>query len=105
MSSVASHLRLLGEVYKRALKDLLTKPSTPEERIALTMLTLSILKKSAAQPVTQAIGWPRRGHFDPHARVGVMSAMGQKQTFGTALGMSALPPKADIVAGPQNVRL
>ncbi len=104
MSSVASHLRLLGEVYKRALKDLLRKPSTPEERIALTMLTLSILKKSAAQPVTQAIGWPRRGHFDPHVRVGVMSALGQNRTLGSALGMSALPPIADIEPSAQNVR-
>jgi len=30
-----------------------------------------------------------------------MSASGQKQTFGSALGMSALPPKADIVAGEE----
>ena len=27
-----------------------------------------------------------------------MSALGQKQTFGTASSMSALPPKADISA-------
>ena len=33
-----------------------------------------------------------------------MSALGHKQTFGTALGMSALPPKADIVTGAQYVR-
>ena len=34
-----------------------------------------------------------------------MSALGQKQTLGDALGMSALPPKADIVISRSNVRL
>jgi len=33
-----------------------------------------------------------------------MSALGQKQTFGAALPMSALPPKADILRGDVNVR-
>jgi hypothetical protein len=33
-----------------------------------------------------------------------MSALGQKQTFECALGMSALPPKADIRPAVKNVR-
>ena len=33
-----------------------------------------------------------------------MSALGQKQTLGSALGMSALPPKADIGCSALNVR-
>ena len=33
-----------------------------------------------------------------------MSALGQKQTSECAPGMSALPPKADIRQGAQNVR-
>jgi hypothetical protein len=34
-----------------------------------------------------------------------MSALGQKQTFELEPAMSALPPKADIRPGAQNVRL
>ena len=34
-----------------------------------------------------------------------MSALGQKRTSGRASGMSALPPRADIWLGAQNVRL
>jgi hypothetical protein len=33
-----------------------------------------------------------------------MSALGQKQTFRTAIAMSALPPKADIPSCLKNVR-
>ena len=33
-----------------------------------------------------------------------MSALGQKQTWGSELVMSALPPKADITAAQTNVR-
>jgi hypothetical protein len=33
-----------------------------------------------------------------------MSALGQKQTFERASGMSALPPKADILRGGLDVR-
>ena len=33
-----------------------------------------------------------------------MSALGQKQTLEQALGMSALPPKADIFEGGVDVR-
>jgi hypothetical protein len=28
-----------------------------------------------------------------------MTALGQKQTFRSAIGVSALPPKADIITG------
>ena len=41
---------------------------------------------------------------EPQAKSSRMSALGQKQTFGSTLGMSALPPKADIVSGSANVR-
>jgi hypothetical protein len=34
----------------------------------------------------------------------VMSALGQKQTFRSAIAMSALPPKADISGAKRNVR-
>ena len=34
----------------------------------------------------------------------LMSALGQKQTFGCVRLMSALPPKADIGTQPLNVR-
>jgi hypothetical protein len=34
----------------------------------------------------------------------LMSALGHKQTFRAANGMSALPPKADIGRGEQHVR-
>jgi hypothetical protein len=33
-----------------------------------------------------------------------MSALGQKQTCAVQLGMSALPPKADIPGGERDVR-
>jgi hypothetical protein len=33
-----------------------------------------------------------------------MSALGQKQTFATQKGMSALPPKADVCGAPGDVR-
>ena len=33
-----------------------------------------------------------------------MSALGQKQTLGRALAMSALPPKADITQYPDCLR-
>jgi hypothetical protein len=33
-----------------------------------------------------------------------MSALGQKQTFGPFIAMSALPPKADIGTQPRDVR-
>jgi len=33
-----------------------------------------------------------------------MSASGQKQTLGSALGMSALPPKADFIGTPVDFR-
>jgi hypothetical protein len=33
-----------------------------------------------------------------------MSALGQKQTLERALGVSALPPKADIFGGGSDVR-
>jgi hypothetical protein len=34
----------------------------------------------------------------------VMSALGQKQTLESTSGMSALPPKADILRGGSDVR-
>jgi hypothetical protein len=34
----------------------------------------------------------------------VMSALGQKQTFGRFIAMSAFPPKADIAERDENVR-
>jgi hypothetical protein len=33
-----------------------------------------------------------------------MSALGQKQTFAAQNGMSALPPKADILRAERDVR-
>jgi hypothetical protein len=51
--------------------------------------------------------WGTRGICVPvtteskHARSSLMSALGQKQTFGPARKMSALPPKADIEIVPK----
>jgi hypothetical protein len=55
--------------------------------------------------------WPLLRKADPEAntRKGglarqLMSALGQKQTFRTAIAMSALPPKADMCGAPVHVR-
>jgi len=42
--------------------------------------------------------------FNLERRVRPMSALGQKQTFEPGSEMSALPPKADMRPGAQNVR-
>ena len=46
--------------------------------------------------------WPS-ARSEPLAHA--MAGMGHKLTFRGALGMSALPPKADALAGTQHVRL
>jgi hypothetical protein len=56
-------------------------------------MSSSALTMTAAAPVSIGEGAEPRA---PHQIGPLMSALGQKQTFGPFIAMSALPPKADI---------